>query len=239
MTSVPVQLQDRLGAYIAEEVMASMRHSVVNDLTALSALCYRLKIEHIIQMNDETAARAAQDLLDNIQAYVKAASRRLEITFLPATPPTPPALDVAAVLRELVARLPAPAGVTLEGPAPEPLMLRVDGEDLELALACLLTNAYDALAGTRGHVRLRCAEGPAETIRIDVEHDGASLGAKARSRVFEPFFSTKPGRLGLGLNIARRIAGRWGGTVEVQPGPSRGVVSTLSLPHSPNRTSEF
>ena len=53
--------------------------------------------------------------------------------------------------------------------------------------------------------------------------------------MFEPFFSTKPGRLGLGLNIARRIAGRWGGTVDLLPGQSRGVVSTLSLPLVPYR----
>jgi two-component system, NtrC family, sensor kinase len=238
MTRVPAHLQERLGSFVAEEVISSIRHSVVNDLTALAALCYRLKIEHIIQMSDEGAARAAQDLLDNIQAYVKAASRRLEVTFLPATPPTPRALDVPAVVRSLIERMPAPTGVELEGPASQPLPLRMDEDELELALACLLTNAYDALA-QGGRVRLRCAEGPAETIRIDVEHDGAPLGSKARSRVFEPFFSTKPGRLGLGLNIARRIAGRWGGTVELQAGPSRGVVSTLSLPCSPQRSSEF
>ena len=98
-----------------------------------------------------------------------------------------------------------------------------------------ITDRYAYFVG----LRLRCAEGPAETIRVDVEHDGAPLGSKARSRVFEPFFSTKPGRLGLGLNIARRIAGRWGGTVEIQGGPARGVVSTLSLPQSPQRSSEF
>ena len=237
-TPIPLHLQERHGSFVAEEVISSIRHSVVNDLTALAALCYRLKIEHIIQMSDETAARAAQDLLDNIQAYVKAASRRLEVTFLPSTPPTPRAVDVAAVLRSLVERMPAPRGVVLEGPGSEPLLLRVDEDELELGLACLLTNAYDALT-EGGRVRLRCSEGPAETIRIDVEHDGAPLGSKARSRVFEPFFSTKPGRLGLGLNIARRIAGRWGGTVELQAGPSRGVVSTLSLPQSPQRSSEF
>jgi signal transduction histidine kinase len=238
MTRIPLHLQERLGSFVAEEVISSIRHSVVNDLTALAALCYRLKIEHIIQMNDETAARAAQDLLDNIQAYVKMASRRLEITFLPSTPPTPQPLDVAAVVRALVERMPRPEGVALDGPGPESLVLRMDEDELALALACLLTNAYDALP-QGGHVRLRCAEGPADTIRIDVEHDGAPLGSKARARVFEPFFSTKPGRLGLGLNIARRIAGRWGGTVEIQAGPSRGVVSTLSLPQSPQRSSEF
>ena len=238
MTSVPVHLQERLGSFVAEEVISSMRHSVVNDLTALAALCYRLKIEHIIQMNDESAARAAQDLLDNIQAYVKMASRRLEITFLPSTAPTPRPIDVPAVLRALVKRMPAPEGVELEGPGEKALVLRMEEDELELALACLLTNAYDALT-QGGRVSVRCAEGPAETIRVDVEHDGAPLGSKARSRVFEPFFSTKPGRLGLGLNIARRIAGRWGGTVELQAGPARGVVSTLSLPQSPQRSSEF
>jgi signal transduction histidine kinase len=244
MSAVPVHLQEPLGSFVAEEVVSSIRHSVVNDLTALAALCYRLKIEHVIQLHDEAAARSAHDLLENIQAYVKRASRRLEVSFVPAAPAAPNAVDATAVLRALVARMPPPAGIEIEGPGgpdegPEAgaLSIRMDGGELELALACLLGNAYEALAaGARGgRIRLRCAEGPNDTLQIDVEHDGPGPGIKDRSRVFEPFFSTKPGRLGLGLNIARRIAGRWGGGVELEPGPS-GVVSSLSLPRSPYRS---
>ena len=178
MTSVPVHLQGRLGAFVAEEVISSIRHSVVNDLTALAALCYRLKIEHIIQMNDEAAARAAQDLLDNIQAYVKAASRRLEITFVPAAPPTPRSLDVGTVLKGLVARL---AGARPASSSRAPRRAAAAAHRRGRARARARVPAHQRLRRARarsGRVRLRCAEGPAETIRIDVEHDGAPLGVE-------------------------------------------------------------
>jgi signal transduction histidine kinase len=234
MKFVPVHLHELFSVYLAEEVVSSIRHSVVNDLTALSALCYRLKIEHVIPMAQAESARSAQDLLENIQAYVKLASRRLEVAFLPTGTPAAGAVDVAALARELVARMPGPRGVAVqveEGPSPS---LVVDGAELELSVACLLENAFESLeAGAGGRVTLRAAAGPNDTVRIEVEDDGMSLSSKARGRVFEPFFSTKPGRLGLGLNVVRRIAGRWGGTVDFQPNADRGVVQALSLPRVP------
>jgi two-component system sensor histidine kinase DctS len=155
--------------------------------------------------------------------------------------PAAAAVDVAAALRELVARMPGPRGVVVQvqpeaGQGASPSLV-IDAAELELAVACLLENAFESLdAGAGGRVILRAAAGPNDTVRIEVEDDGATLGSKARGRVFEPFFSTKPERLGLGLNIARRIAGRWGGTVDFLPQVERGVVSTLSLPRVPYGT---
>jgi signal transduction histidine kinase len=237
MTALPQHLQGRLSAFVAEEVMSSVRHSVVNDLTALAALCYRLKIEHLVRIDDQGAARSAHDLLDNIQAYVGTASRRLALSFVPEPAPMPPALDARATLAAVASRMPAPAGVSVEIPGEGPVSIHIDGPDLELAVACLLANAYDAVSATGGPIRLRCEQDGPQNIRIDVEQDGAPMGAKVRQRVFEPFFSTKPGHLGVGLNVARRIAGRWGGTLELATEQSKGVVSTLSLPVTPPRIS--
>jgi signal transduction histidine kinase len=237
MTPMPQHLQARLGAFIAEEVMSSVRHSVVNDLTALAALCYRLKIEHLVRIDDQGAARSAHDLLDNIQAYVGTASRRLALSFVPEPAAAPPALDARATVAATATRMPAPPGVSVDVAGGDPLALHIDEPDLELAVACLLANAYDAIADTGGQLRVRCEPDGPQNIRIDVEQDGAPMKDKVRARIFEPFFSTKPGHLGVGLNVARRIAGRWGGTLELATDSPRGVVSTLSLPVTPPRTS--
>jgi signal transduction histidine kinase len=237
MTPVPQHLQARLGAFIAEEVMSSVRHSVVNDLTALAALCYRLKIEHLVRIDDQGAARSAHDLLDNIQAYVGTASRRMALTFVPEPAAQPAPLDARATVAAIAKRMPPPAGVSIQAPTGEPLPLHVDEPDLELAVACLLGNAYDAVAVTGGELRVRCEPDGPQNVRIEIQQDGPPLGAKVRARIFEPFFSTKPGHLGVGLNVARRIAGRWGGTLELAADAPRGVVSTLSLPVSPARIS--
>jgi signal transduction histidine kinase len=238
MTPLPQNLQARLSAFVAEEVMSSVRHSVVNDLTALAALCYRLKIEHLVRIDDQGAARSAHDLLDNIQAYVGTASRRLALSFVPEPAPMPPPVDARATIAGVAARMPPPPGVTLVGPGEGVVTIQIDGPDLELAVACLLANAYDAVAHAGGGpIRIRCEQDGPQNVRIDVEQDGAPMGAKVRARVFEPFFSTKPGHLGVGLNVARRIAGRWGGTLELATEQTKGVVSTLSLPVTPPRGS--
>jgi signal transduction histidine kinase len=116
--------------------------------------------------------------------------------------------------------------------------MRIEQAELELATACLLANTYDAVSASGGTVRVRCANGDDDTVRVEISHDGAPLSTKARSRVFDPFFSTKPGHLGLGLNIVRRIVGRWGGTFDLAPGEPKGVISALVLPLSPTRSSE-
>jgi signal transduction histidine kinase len=59
--------------------------------------------------------------------------------------------------------------------------------------------------------------------------EGGGLAPDVQDRMLEPFFTTKPGHQGLGLSIARRIASRWGGTLEVASVPG-GVQATLRLP---------
>jgi signal transduction histidine kinase len=231
MTLIPLHLQERLHLFIAEEVTSTLRHSVVNDLTGLGALCYRLKIEHAGRLEDRLDALSGPELLANIQRYVKSASHHLAGGFLPE--PLEGALaDVVSTASRLLARMPPPDGVAVDGPASGALLsARIEAGELELALACLLANAFEAAAPAEGHTaRVRCEREGLETLRIEIAHDGPAPEDDTRDRMFDPFFSTKPGRLGLGLNIVRRIAGRWGGLVELDVGEKVGVVTRLTLP---------
>jgi signal transduction histidine kinase len=229
MTPVPAHLHSKYSAFIAEEVMGSIRHSVVNDLTALAALCYRLKVEHLAQLTDMTTSKAAHELIDSIQGYVGTASRRLAVSFAPEPAEPVRNVDVNALLRAIARQMPPPAGISVKEPAPEPAWLRVDPLELELALALLLANAYDAAEGPV--VRLRSEGAANNTLRIEIVNDGPVPDEHALTSAFEAFFTTKEGRLGLGLNIVRRIAARWGGTLDLSPGEDgRGVVTRLSLP---------
>jgi len=68
--------------------------------------------------------------------------------------------------------------------------MRIEQAELELAAACLLANTYDAVSASGGTVRVRCANGDDDTVRVEISHDGAPLSTKARSRVFDARLDT-------------------------------------------------
>jgi len=91
-------------------------------------------------------------------------------------------------------------------PPPEPLEVEGDLEMLAFALRCLLENAGEAAgSGTVGIA----VERAANECSLTVTDQGPGMNDPARC--LERFESSKPGHLGLGLCMARRIASRFGG----------------------------
>ncbi len=114
-------------------------------------------------------------------------------------------------------------------------VVRGDAGRLGQAVGELFRNALDAVpdGGTVScHVRA-VAPGPptctARRIEIRLSDSGPGLSAEARRRAFEPFFSTKPRALGIGLPLAQLIAVRHGGVVRLE-GHLTGTTARLSLP---------
>ncbi|MEA1927338.1 MAG: ATP-binding protein, partial [Candidatus Auribacterota bacterium] len=69
-------------------------------------------------------------------------------------------------------------------------------------------------------------------VAVTVSDSGAGMDNETRKFIFEPFFTTKvrrPGK-GLGLSMVAGIAGRHGGSIEVESEPGRGSIFTLFLP---------
>ncbi|RMD84959.1 MAG: hypothetical protein D6815_02980, partial [Candidatus Dadabacteria bacterium] len=81
-----------------------------------------------------------------------------------------------------------------------------------------------------GKIVVRTAPGPDETVRIEVENDGPPLSAEAASRAFDPFFSTRPGGLGLGLSLSRSIVEAHKGRLELEANKPGLVRFTVKLP---------
>jgi signal transduction histidine kinase len=100
-------------------------------------------------------------------------------------------------------------------------------EELVLGIRCLLDNALDATPSGR-RVQVRAGPTADGRYRIAVRDEGPGFPEQGRD-AFRAFTSTKVGHLGLGLNIATRIARRYGGDVEVDA-TGRGACVLLWLP---------
>lgn len=99
----------------------------------------------------------------------------------------------------------------------------------------LLTNACQAIAGGRGTGRVSvcaAAEGT-DRIRLTVADDGPGIQASIRARMFDPFITTRPRGVGLGLTIVRRAVDDHGGELFVTSQPGGGTRFDLVLPRSP------
>ena len=86
---------------------------------------------------------------------------------------------------------------------------------------------------TRRRARRGARGAPARggAVEVAVRDSGPGLDPAAAGRLFEPFYTTKPAGLGMGLAISRTIAEAHGGACG-RPPPAGGAVFTLALPIS-------
>jgi signal transduction histidine kinase len=110
--------------------------------------------------------------------------------------------------------------------------LRLDEGQFLRILTNLTLNARDAMReGGRLTLRLRAAEGHPEWVALDVTDTGAGMSDEVKSRLFEPYFTTK-GEQGTGLGLAsvRQIVVDAGGRIEVASAVGRGTTVTVFWP---------
>lgn len=123
------------------------------------------------------------------------------------------------------------AALVLE-PAPGPLPVRGDATLLQQVALNLITNALDAVAAVpqpRRRVTVRTAR-DGQRVTLLVEDSGRGSAEPDLERLFQPFFTTKPDGLGLGLSICRSIIEAHGGRLWAAPAPEGGLVMSCALP---------
>jgi signal transduction histidine kinase len=146
-------------------------------------------------------------------------------------------LDLNALLREVVerpsrrGRAAARSSVRLAlGPVPP---IWGDAYYLGDALGSLLDNAHEA-AGPEGRVLVRSfAAGNERRPRAVVEiiDNGAGMTPEfLRDRLFQPYHTTKPDGVGLGMATASQIVRFHGGTIRVSSQPGGGTVVRVAFP---------
>jgi signal transduction histidine kinase/CheY-like chemotaxis protein len=116
---------------------------------------------------------------------------------------------------------------------------QVDPGQIGQVLHNILINAREAMSGG-GSIEVRAENivfqsnsGDADPlVRISIRDQGHGISPDVLRRIFDPYFTTKPGGSGLGLATAYAIVVKHGGNLSVESTPGAGTVFTVDLPAS-------
>lgn len=209
------------------EVSAGVAHEVRNALGSMTATLRLLREDHAELEGDPRfqtlgeEIRSVEKMVRDLLLFARPLSLEVE------------EISSQELLDELADQIREGfPGVGVEVRAEVP-SLRVDRDALTRALVNLGRNAAEAaLTGERRppRVSLEASGHPGGGVTLRVGDSGAGLPPESL-RIFEPFFSQKPGGTGLGLAIARKVAREHGGElVAAGPSPLGGAAFELTLP---------
>jgi C4-dicarboxylate-specific signal transduction histidine kinase len=119
---------------------------------------------------------------------------------------------------------------TLAGSAP---VVRADRLLIEQVALNLVRNAVEAvqsLPNERRRITVATRAEPDGSGTFSVSDVGDGVPAQAKERLFDPFVTTKPGGLGLGLSICRSVVEAHGGAIRHEANGERGAVFAFTLP---------
>jgi nitrogen fixation/metabolism regulation signal transduction histidine kinase len=226
-----LERSNRLAAWA--EMARQVAHEVKNPLTPI-----QLSAEHLQRVWRDQApdfGATLETCTDTILRQVRALRGIVTEFSAFARPPVPepePA-DLEGLVREALRPYTSslPPGVRLEvepvGPLPS---LRLDRRLVSRAFVNLVENGLHAV-GDAGRITVRLdLSGDGTAVELAVEDDGPGLSAEARSRAFEPFFSTKANGSGLGLALVKRVVEDHGGSVDLASVPGGPTRVTLRFP---------
>jgi signal transduction histidine kinase/ActR/RegA family two-component response regulator len=128
--------------------------------------------------------------------------------------------------------------------APDLLCAELDASQIIQVLHNILVNARQAMADG-GIIEVRAenvfgdrSSAVAPVVRILIRDYGTGIAQEVLPRIFDPYFTTKPGGSGLGLATVYAIVAKHGGQISVESVLGRGTTFMVDLPASLERPSE-
>jgi signal transduction histidine kinase len=129
------------------------------------------------------------------------------------------------------------SGISVLTEYADPLpVVEADRVQVQQVLLNLIVNALEAMGANEAPKELLIRTGKVEPsgVLVAVQDSGPGLEAVMLERVFEPFYTTKPTGLGLGLSICRSIIEAHGGRLWASSNERRGATFQFTLPGDAN-----
>ena len=184
---------------------------------------------------DEEESQALQRALDQLMFASRVVTRMREATS--TRRPRQTLVDLAALARASVALLDWDfhrSGARVELDLSSDGAVRGDAVMLQQIIVNLVRNALDALrSGSPDDPCVRLVLRPADnTVTLEVHDNGCGIPEAMAERLFQPFATTKPTGMGIGLAICRSLAELHQGRLGAEGRPAGGTVFRLALPRA-------
>ncbi len=216
---------------------AGVAHEIGNPLNSLHI--HLQLMERKVRELDDNARAELQDSINVARSEI-ARLDSIVTQFLRAIRPSRPQLhpeNINAIVEETV-RFFAPEiqerDVVIEQELRSDLPpLQIDRGQMKQALYNVIKNSLEAMK-RRGILRIHTDMNDTQVL-IRFIDTGGGMSAEDLSRVFEPYFTTKPSGTGLGLFIVRRIVREHGGELSIESSEGKGLTLTIRLPYIDKR----
>ncbi len=207
------------------DVARRIAHEIKNPLTPIQLAAERLGRRYTRQIRDdpETFSLCIDTIVRQVDDMRRMVNEFASFARMPA--PDPVEADLADIVRRAAfLQEEAAADIDIDLRLPDrPVTQVCDAQLLGQAITNLLLNAMQALEGGGGRILVTLAESPDWT-EISVEDDGPGFPPELRSRLTEPYVTTKGRRgAGLGLAIVQKIVEDQGAALHLEDGEAGGA----------------
>ncbi len=210
------------------QLAAGIAHEIRNPLTSINILIHALRESLSSQNSHREDLKVIEEEINRINEIVD--------QFLRFARPSPPLLEkteistvfeeILQLLRPQIEKLQISVRKNFEFLPP----VTIDREQMKQVVLNLLLNAIQAMP-QGGRLQLSGSVPSGDRwVQLSIEDSGIGIPPKDMDKLFDPFFSTREGGIGLGLSIAHRIIDQHHGRIEVESTPERGTIFTISLP---------
>jgi PAS domain S-box-containing protein len=225
-----VATMGQLTASIAHEVKQPIGAAVFSAQAALRFLARRPpdlgSLRETLETIVETGLRAS-DVVDRIRALIKKAPTRNEPIEINEA-----ILEVIELIRGEAARNDTSVQIDLAKNLP---LIKGDRVQLQQVILNLAVNAVEAMSVTSGRTRellISTRKAEPSSVLVEVHDSGPGLVPGTLEHLFDAFYTTKPGGLGMGLSICHSIIEAHGGRLWASNFAPQGAVFHFTLPKS-------
>lgn len=212
------------------EVARRIAHEVKNPLTPIKLSAQRLKRRYAKQINDDVFTGCADTIVEHVDLIRNLVNQFSAFARFPDTNFSKDRienviLETIVLYREGLERVDIQSRFGKDIP-----FLKLDHQHMKQAFINLIDNAVYAV-NKEGTILIDVSyDQILKIVRIEIADNGKGISDKEKTRLFEPYFSTKKTGMGLGLAIVNSIISDHNGVIRVQDNQPRGAKFIIELP---------